>query len=119
MGPYLVLRSGLLTQSLDGGNRDRQVVTTNVVELGLLNERPDVRLLEMLDFVLVSGSKMSAHAAVVAGDDDTALASGLDIVDAVFRVDTSLLAGLGEDISILVATDAADVKSRVFRKNVL
>lgn len=95
------------------------MVTTNIVELGLLNERPDVRLLEMLNLVLVSGSKVGAHAAVVAGDDDTALASGLDIVDAVFRVDTGLLAGLREDISVLVATDAADVKSRVLRKNVL
>ncbi len=73
----------------------------------------------MLNLVLVSGSKVGAHAAVVAGDDDTALASGLDIVDAVFRVDAGLLAGVREDISVLVAANAANVKSRVFRKNVL
>jgi hypothetical protein len=95
------------------------VVTTNIVELGLLNERPDLGLLKMFNFVLVGGSKVSAHAAVVAGDNDTALSSGLSIVDAVFGVDTSLLAGLLKDLSVLVLADAADVQSRVLGQNVL
>lgn len=95
------------------------MVATNIVELSLLDERPNVRLLKVLDLVLVGGGKVSAHAAVVAGDDDTALASGLDIVDAVLSVYTGLGAGVLEGISILVLADASDVKSRVLGKDVL
>lgn len=95
------------------------MVAPDVVDLGLLDQRPDVRLLQVLDLVLVCGSKVSDHAAVVAGDDDTALASGLDIVDTVFSVDTSLVAGVLENVGILVATNAADVEDRVVREHVL
>lgn len=115
----LVLRGGLFTESLDGGNTHGQVVTANVVDLSLLDERPDVRLLQMLDLVLVGRSKVGAHATVVAGDDDTTLASGLDIVDPVFGVDTSLGACLLEDIGVLVFSDTANVESRVVGENVL
>ena len=93
--------------------------TTNVVELGLLNERPDVRLLQVVDLVLVSRSKVGTHAAVVASDDDTALASGLGIIDAVFGVDAGLSAGLLQDFSFLVTADAADVEDRVVGEDVL
>jgi hypothetical protein len=95
------------------------VVATNIVVLGLLDKRPDVRLLEMIHLVFVGGSKVSAHAAVVAGNNDTALASGLSIIDAVLGVDTSLLAGVLEDVGVFVLTDTADVESRVLRKDVL
>ena len=116
---YLVLRCGLFSEGQDSGNGDRQVVTTNVVNLGLLNQRPDVRLLQVLGLVLVSRSKVSAHAAVVAGDDDTALAGGLDIVDTVFRVNTSLVTGLLKRVGILVLADAANVNDRVIGEHVL
>lgn len=93
--------------------------TTDVVELGLLNERPDVRLLQVLDLVLVGGSKVGAHAAVVAGDDDTALAGGLGIVDTVLGVDTGLLASLLQDLGVLVTANTSDVADGAGGKSVL
>jgi hypothetical protein len=62
---------------------------------------------------------MGAHAAVVASNDDTALASGLFIVDAVLSVDAGLFAGLLEEVGILVTADTANVESRVFGEDVL
>lgn len=73
----------------------------------------------MLGLVLVSRSKVSAHAAVVAGDDDTTLAGGLDIVDTVFSVNTGLVTGLLERVGILVLADAANVNDRVIGEHVL
>lgn len=119
MHTYLVLSSSFLSKSQDSRNGDSQVVSTNVVDLSLLDQRPDLRLLQVLGLVLVSGSKVSAHAAVVAGDDDTALAGRLDIVDTVFGVDTSLGASVLEEIGVLVLSNAANVDDRVVRKNVL
>lgn len=116
---YLVLSSGLLSKSQDGRNGDRQVVSTNVVNLSLLNQIPDLRLLQVLGLVLVSGSKVGAHAAVVAGDDDTALAGGLYIVDTVFGADTGLAASVLEEIGVLVLTNAANVDDRVVGEHVL
>jgi len=116
---YLVLRSGLLSKGQDGRDTDSEMVSTDIVDPGLLDQRPDVRLLQVLDLVLVCGSKVSDHAAIVARDDHTTFPSGLDIVDAVFGVDTSLVAGVLEDLSILVAANAADVDDGVFREHVL
>lgn len=119
MHTYLVLSSSLLSKSQDSRNGDSQVVSTNVVDLSLLNQRPDLRLLQVLGLVFVSGSKVSAHAAVVAGDDDTALAGGLDVVDTVFGVDTSLGASVLEEIGVFVLSNAANVDDRVVGENVL
>ena len=116
---YLVLGSGLLAESLDGRDTDSQVVTTDVVELSLLDERPDVGRLQVLNLVLVGGSEVSAHAAVVASDDNTALAGGLSLINTVLSVDTSLLAGLLEDVTELVLADAADVDNGLLREHVL
>lgn len=115
----LVLGGSLLSESQDGGNADCQVVTTHVVDLSLLDERPDVGLLQVVELVLVGSGKVGAHAAVVAGDDDTALAGGLSIVDTVLGVDTSLLAGLLQDLAVLVVADAANVDDGVVREQVL
>jgi hypothetical protein len=95
------------------------VVATNVVDLGLLDERPDVGLLQMLNLVLVGSGEVGAHAAVVASDHNTALASRLDLVDAVLGVDAGLVAGILEDIGILVLTDTADVHDGVIGQHVL
>lgn len=95
------------------------MVTTNVVNLGLLDQRPDVRLLQVLRLVLVSSGKVGAHAAVVASDDDTALAGGLDIIDTVLGVHTGLVASIPEEISIVVLADAAKVDDRVVGEQVL
>lgn len=116
---YLVLGSSLLTESLDGRDTDSQVVATDVVELSLLDERPDVGRLQVIKLVLVGGSEVSAHAAVVAGDDNTTLAGRDVLIDAVLGMDTGLLAGLLEDVTVLVLTNAANVHDGVFRKHVL
>lgn len=76
-------------------------------------------LLEVLRLVFVGGSKVSNHATVVAGDDNTTLASGLDIVDEVFGVHAGLFTGVGQDIGVLVFADAANEDDRVFGEDVL
>lgn len=116
---YLVLSSSLLTKGNDGGHADSQVVTTDVVELGLLDQRPDLGLLEVLKLVLVGGSEVGAHAAVVASDDNTTLTSGLGLIDAVLGVDTGLLASILEDVTELVLTDTTDVDNGLLREHVL
>lgn len=116
---YLVLSSSLLTKGNNGGHADSQVVTTDVVELGLLDQRPDLGLLEVLELVLVGGSEVGAHAAVVASDDNTTLTSGLGLIDAVLGVDTGLLASILEDVTELVLTDTTDVDNGLLREHVL
>jgi hypothetical protein len=115
----LVLRGSLLAEGLDGGNTDSQVVATDVVELSLLDQGPDVGLLQVLNLVLVGSSEVSAHATVVASDNDTAFASGLSLVDTVLSVDTSLLAGLLQDVTVLVLANAANVDDRVLGEHIL
>jgi len=119
MYTYLVLSSSLLSKSQDSRNGDGQVISTNVVDLSLLDQIPDLRLLQVLRLVLVSGSKVGAHAAVVASDDDTALAGGLDIVDTVFGVDTGLGASVLQEIGIFVLANAANVDDRVVGEDIL
>lgn len=116
---YLVLGGSLLTKSDDGGHADSQVVSTNVVDLGLLDQRPDLGLLEVLNLVLVGGSKVSAHAAVVASDNNTTLAGRLGFINTVLGVDTGLLTGLLEDVTELVLANTADVDNGLLRKHVL
>lgn len=76
-------------------------------------------LLQVLDLVLIGGSKVGAHAAVVASNDNTTLASGLGIINAVLGVHTGLLAGLFEDVGVLVLANTANVGDRVLGKHVL
>lgn len=90
----LVLSSGFFSKSRDGRNADRQVVSTNIENLGLFNKGPDLRLLKVLELVLVGGSQMGAHAAVVASDNHTTLAGRLNSIDTIFGVNTSVLTGL-------------------------
>lgn len=73
----------------------------------------------MLDLVLVGGRKVGAHAAVMAGDDDTALAGGLGIIDAVLGVHAGLGAGLLQGVGELVLANAADVEDRILGEHVL
>ena len=62
---------------------------------------------------------MRHQRSVMASDNDTTTTSGLRIVHAVFRVKASLGACFLEDIGVLVASDASDVKNRVGREDVL
>lgn len=70
------------------------MVTANVVDLGLLDERPNLGLLKMVKLVFIGGSKVGDHAAVVAGDDNTAFSSRLSLINTVFGVDAGSLAGV-------------------------
>lgn len=95
------------------------MVATDIVHLSLLNKRPDLRLLKVLQLVLVSRSKVGAHATVVASDDHAALAGRLGIVHTVLGVHTSLGAGVLQDIGVLVTADTSNVENGVVRENVL
>jgi hypothetical protein len=95
------------------------VETTNVVNLGVLDLLPDVVLLQVLQLVVVGGSKICAERAVVASDDDTAAASGGLLVVEVLGLDTSLLADVLESLAVLVLTDAANVEDRLGGQDVL
>lgn len=83
-GEDLVVGGGLLGQGEDRGHAHGQMVAADKIERGLLDECPDVGRLEVLDFVLVGGGQMRAHAAIVARDDDAAAAGGGVRVYAVF-----------------------------------
>jgi hypothetical protein len=95
------------------------VVSTDIVDLGFLDQRPNLGLLEVLKLVLVGSSEVGAHAAVMASDDNTALTGGLGLINTVLSVDTGLLASLLEDVAELVLTDTADVNNGLLREQVL
>ena len=86
------------------------MVATDVVELRVLNEGPDLGALEVLDLVLVRGGEVRAHAPVVAGDDHAAAAGGLGGVDAVFGAEARGGAGIAKDGGIFVGANATDVE---------
>lgn len=113
----LVLGSGLLSESHDGGDRDGQVVATNEVDLGLLDKVPV--LLQVLDLVAVGGGKVGAHATVVASDDDTTATGGLLLVVAVDGAETDLLVSLDQLLSVLVLANASNKDDRVGGEDVL
>ncbi len=102
-----------------GKVRTREVVTANIVGLGVLDEGPDIRALQVLQVVVVGGTQLGAHAAVVAGDDDAATAGGDLGVDAVLDAQTSLPAGVAEDSGILVVASTAKVDDAVVGEDVL
>lgn len=76
-------------------------------------------LLEVVKLVFVGSSKVGDHATVVSSNDNTTFSGGLDLIDTVFGVDTSLFAGFCEDVAVLVFADAANVGDGVFGKDVL
>lgn len=93
--------------------------TTNVVDLGVLNKLPDLRLLQVVKIVVVGSTEISAQASVVAGDDGTTAASLLLRVDSVLDTETSSLDSIVEDSRVLVVTGTTNVDNAVRRENVL
>lgn len=59
------------------------MVATNVDHLGALSQRPDLRLLQVLQVVVVSRAQEGAERPVMSGYDNTALARAHLLVDAV------------------------------------
>lgn len=95
------------------------MITTNVVHLSTLDQLPDLGLLQELDLVVISGTQLGAHGAVVAGDDDGAAAGGLLRVDAVLDPKADLLDGIAQDGGVLVITDTTRVYDAVGWQHVL
>lgn len=116
---YLVLGSSLFSHSQNSRHGDSQEVSADIVNLSLLNESPDMGLLEVVKLVLVGSSKVGDHTTVVASDNNTAFSGGLDLIDAVFGVDTGLFASFFKDVGVLVFADAADVGNGVFGEDIL
>lgn len=92
---------------------------TDVVDLGVLNQAPDLRLLQVIEVVVVGGTQVGAEGSVVAGDDGAAAASLLLGVDAILDSQASGLDGIVEDGGILVVTGTADVDDAVRGEDVL
>lgn len=82
---------GLLSKGEDGRHADGEMVPLDVVDLGCLDNLPYMRLAQMVDGVLICSSLGSAKAAVMAGDDDAAAASGSGLVELELGVDARLL----------------------------
>lgn len=115
----LVAAGSLLGELHDGGRADGEVVATDIVDLSVLDERPDLGLLQVLKIVVVGGTELSAHGAVVAGNDNTATA-GVDLrVDTVLNAETSLLDSIVEDGGVLVVTNTTEIDDAVGREEVL
>lgn len=95
------------------------MIAADVVDVGALDEAPDLGLLEMVQAVVVGGAQVGAETPVVAGDDDAAAAGGLGGLDAVLDAEAGLLDGVLEDGGVLVVADAAQVDDAVVRQDVL
>ncbi len=95
------------------------MVAANIVGLGVLDERPDIGALQVLQVIVVGSAQLRAHAAVVASDDDGATASGLLGVDAILDAQTGLRDGLVEDTGVLVVAGTAQVDDAVLGEDVL
>lgn len=115
----LVVLGGLLGDGLDGLRADGEVVTADVDGLGLLNQAPDLGLLQVVNLVVVSSGEVGAHATVVTSDDDTATSSWVVSIDAVLNTEAGLLVGLLESSGVLVVTDTANVDNRLLGEDVL
>lgn len=92
---------------------------TDVVHLGVLDELPDLGLLQVVQVVVVGSTEVGAQASVVASDDGTAAASLLLRVDTVLDTEASGLDGIVEDGRVLVVASTADVDDAVGREDVL
>ena len=86
------------------------MVPTDVVDLSLLDKRPDLGGLQVRDFVVVGGGEMGAHGAGLARYDDAAAASGGGGRGQVFGAEAGLGAGVTEEGGVVVGADGADVE---------
>jgi hypothetical protein len=96
-----------------------EVVASNVEDLSVLNERPDLGLLQVVKAVVVGSAEVSAETAVVAGDNNTASASWLLGVNTVLDTETGSLDGILQDGRVLVVTDTTEVDDAVGGEDVL
>ncbi len=95
------------------------MIPADVIDLGLFDELPDLRALQMAELVLIGGLEGRDHAAVVAGDDDAAAAGWVRAVDEVFGAEAGGGAGVAEGLGVFVLADAPDVEDGVGGEDVL
>lgn len=95
------------------------MVAANVVHLSILDQAPDLRLLQVIKAVVVGSTQIRAHAPVVARNHHTAPARRLRRLDTVFDTKASLLDGILEDRGVLVVADTAEVYDAVVGQQVL
>lgn len=96
-----------------------EVETSNVVDLGILDQAPDLGLLQVIQVIVVGGTQVGAQTAVVASDDGAAATSLLLGVNAVLDTQASGLDGLVQDGRVLVVTGTAEVDDAVRGQDVL
>lgn len=96
-----------------------EVEAANVVDARVLDQGPDLGLLQVVDVVVVGGPEISAQASVMAGDDDAAAARLLLGVDAVLDTQAGGLDGVVQDGRVLVVTGASKVDDAVGGQHVL
>lgn len=93
--------------------------TADIVQVGVLDELPDVVTLQVVQAVVVGGAEVGDQAAVVAGDDGAAAAGGDVGLDAVLDAEAGGLDGVVEDGRVLVVTGTAEVDDAVGGQHVL
>lgn len=99
--------------------RTSEVEATNVVNISVLNQAPDLRLLQVVKAIVVRSTEVSDQRAVLAGDDGAAAARLLSRIDAVLDTQASSLDGVVEDGRVLVVTGTSDVDDAVRGEDVL
>lgn len=95
------------------------MVAADVEDLGVLNQGPDLGLLQVVQAVVVGSTEVSAETAVVASDDNTASAGRVSLIDTVLDTQAGGLDGILEDGSVLVVADTAEVDDAVGGQDVL
>lgn len=95
------------------------MIATNVVNLGILDQAPDLGLLQVIKPIVVGSTQIRAHAPVVARNHHTAPARRLRRLDAVLDTKAGLLDGILKDGGVLVVADTADVYDAVVGQEVL
>lgn len=95
------------------------MVAANVVDISILNQAPDLGLLQVVQIIVVGGAQICAHTPVVTRDDHTAPTGRLRGLDAVLDAQAGLLDSILEDGGVLVFANAAQVHDAVVGQQVL
>lgn len=95
------------------------MVATNVIDIGVLDELPDLGLLKVIKGVMVGSTQVGAETSVVASDDNTAATSLLGRLDTVLDTEASGVDSVLHNGGVLVIASAAEVDDAVGGQDVL
>ena len=87
------------------------MITADIIHSSLLDEFPYLRLFQMFNLVMIRGCQISAHASLMAGDDDPTTARGMVVVDSIFHPQPGLADRVLKDVGIFVTTDTANIQN--------